>query len=282
MRIFMGPGPIDAAIAHTIAERLREAGIPVSVVASAPDDAPATDPIGAARDAVLARRADLAAHRYDRIPPVRAEGLAIVAVPLRSDPRDALISQSGRTLRRLRAGTRVAASGAARLAQLGAAYPDLEAFADVRQTSSLVDAVGSGSVAAAVVPAADLSWLGEGAGTWHPLGIEELLPPPAQGIVALECRADDEATRSALTAVDDPGVRAMAVAERSFLVTAQAAGFTSVAALAERFGTTIKLNGLLCIDGRVVRSKMGGPLETSAALGRGLATELAAIAGPQP
>jgi hydroxymethylbilane synthase len=106
-----------------------------------------------------------------------------------------------------------------------------------------------------------------------------MLPAPAQGALAVECRLADASTRKLLSAIDDPTVRARVTAERSFLAALEAGCSFPAAAYAEEFGSTLKLHALVARGGQIYRSKMAGPAETAAGLGRALAAELMRLAG---
>ena len=110
-------------------------------------------------------------------------------------------------------------------------------------------------------------------------GDEELMPAPAQGALACECRADDAATLELLHAIDQPNLRAAVAAERAFLARLEAGCSFPAAAYAEIFGSTIKVNGMIAPDGDIVRTKVGGPIDMAAGLGQMLADELLQLAG---
>src|SRR5690606_23875213 len=121
--------------------------------------------------------------------------------------------------------------------------------------------VEEGEFDATVLALAGLRRLGlEGAAT-QVLGAEEFLPAPAQGALAVGCRTADDRTLATLRAIDDPALRSIVSAERSFLARLQAGCSFPAAAHAEVFGTTIKRQGLVAPGGRLVRSKIGGPVE---------------------
>jgi porphobilinogen deaminase len=139
------------------------------------------------------------------------------AFPERGDPRDVLV---GATLDALPTGATVATGSARRRVQLANLRPDLT-FADLRgNLATRVSRVGADGIAAVVAARAALDRL-----DWRaPVGVAvetlepgTMLPQVAQGALAVECRADDDVTRTALAAIDDVGVRSVVEAERAFL-----------------------------------------------------------------
>lgn len=223
---------------------------------------------------------DIAVHSYKDLPTKRPEGLVIAAVPLREDPRDALVSRDGESnFHALPAGARVGTSSARRTAQLAAIRPDIEIVPIRGNVDTRLAKVDAGEYDAAVLALAGLKRLGlEGRAT-HVFGFEELVPAPAQGVLAIECRGDDADVRAVLAAIDDPVLRQTVTAERSFLATLEAGCSFPAGAYAEHFGSTLKLHGLIAREGRILRSKMAGPAETAGGLGASLARELMALAG---
>jgi hydroxymethylbilane synthase len=233
----------------------------------------------AIQDALLRNEIDVAVHSYKDLPTKRPQGLVIAAVPLREDPRDALVSANGATFRGLKPGAVVGTSSARREAQLRGIRPDIE-IRDIRgNVDTRVRKVDAGEFDAAVLAYAGLKRLGIGGRASHVFGFEEMLPAPAQGALAVECRSDDQSTREMLKAIDDPVLRQTVTAERMFLATIDGGCSFPAAAYAEHFGSTLKLHALLAPDGRIVRSKMAGPAETAGGLGRALAEELMALSG---
>lgn len=233
----------------------------------------------AIQDALLGEDADLAVHSYKDLPTKRPAGLVIAAVPLREDPRDALVSRSHASLRGLPAGATVGTSSPRRTAQVLELRPDLDVRPIRGNVESRIAKVEAGEFDAAVLALAGLRRLGIEDRADHVFGFEEMLPSPAQGALAIECRSNDAETREMLAAIDDPTLRQTVTAERVFLATIDGGCSFPAAAYAEHFGSTLKLNALIATNGRIIRSKMAGPAETAAGLGRQLAQELMALAG---
>ncbi|MEO6397253.1 MAG: hydroxymethylbilane synthase, partial [Tepidiformaceae bacterium] len=209
----------------------------------------------------------------------RPLGLVIAAVPLREDPRDALVSRNRMSFRGLPSGARVGTSSARRTAQLRAIRPDIEIVPIRGNVDTRIAKVDAGEYDAAVLALAGLKRLGLEHRATYIFGFEGMLPAPAQGVLAIECRTDDARVRLLLESLDDPALRQTVTAERAFLAAIEGGCSFPAGAYAERFGSTLKLHGLVANGGRIFRSKMAGSAETSAALGQTLARELMALAG---
>ncbi|HEY5108713.1 MAG TPA: hydroxymethylbilane synthase [Acidimicrobiales bacterium] len=170
--------------------------------------------------AVARGDADAAVHSAKDLPAsveLAAPGLVLAAFPERGDPRDVLV---GARFEDLATGATVATGSARRRVQLANLRPDLT-FADLRgNLATRLAKVGAHGVTAVVAARAALDRL-----AWEPpagmaadtLDPRMMLPQVAQGALAVECRADDEATLAALVAIDDPAVRRVVEAERAFL-----------------------------------------------------------------
>jgi hydroxymethylbilane synthase len=281
------------AQAHAVADLLRQAHpglevVIVEVVTHGDRDqaTPLNQPqqgtgwfTSALQDALLRGEADIAVHSYKDLPTARPGGLVIAAVPLREDPRDALVSRSGRALADLPSGAVIGTSSPRREAQVLAIRPDVLVRPIRGNVETRLAKVESGDYDATVLALAGLRRLGLAGRASEVFGLYDVLPAPAQGALAIECRAADHATRGLLAAIDDPALRRTVTAERSFLARLEAGCSFPSGAYAEEFGSTLKLHALVAPGGRVVRSKMAGPAETAAGLGRQLAEELMALSG---
>lgn len=235
----------------------------------------------AIQEALLAGEVDVAVHSYKDLPTARPEGLVIAAVPERADPRDALVARDGGTLAELPEGAVIGTSSPRRSAQTLALRPDLELRPIRGNVETRLQRVDEGEYDAALFAIAGLERLGLEGRASHVFGFEEMLPAPAQGALAVECRRDDEATLDLLSAIDDGELRWLVSAERAFLAALEAGCSYPAAAYAESFGTTLKLHGLVAPEGVIVRSRVGGPIDAGPGLGRSLARELLALAEQQ-
>jgi hydroxymethylbilane synthase len=238
--------------------------------------------VSALRDALTAREIDFAVHSYKDLPTLTASGLHIAAVPPREDPRDALIARDGRTLAELPPDATVGTGALRRIAQLHAlglqfAVIPIRGNVDTRVQRVLGP---NADLDAVVLARAGLARLGRTAEITETLDPMLMLPAPAQGALAVECRTDDPDLIELLAVLDHVPTRAAITAERAFLATLEAGCSAPVAAFAELAegddGDEIYLRGaVISPDGaRDLRlSRTGTPAE-AAEIGKALAAEL--------
>jgi hydroxymethylbilane synthase len=221
--------------------------------------------------ALIDGRADLAVHSAKDLPSSFGSGeLAIVAVPTRADPRDALV---GRALADLGPGAHVATGAPRRRAQLAWVRPDLR-FEELR--GNLATRLGKVPEAGAVVMAyAALERLGLTGLVAEILPTSTMLPQVGQGSLAVQCRVRDEVATEAARLIDDAASHRCLDAERAFLGELGGGCELPVGALAV-VGPDgeVELEGLVAsLDGLVLlRRAMSGP--DSFQVGRALAAEI--------
>ncbi len=228
----------------------------------------------AIQDALLAGEVDLAVHSYKDLPTRGPGGLVIAAVPLREDPRDALVTRDGSTLAQLRQGATVGTSSPRREAQVRAMRPDLEVRPIRGNVDTRVAKVDAGEFDAAVLALAGLRRLGLQNRATEVFGFDRMLPAPAQGALAVECREDDREARALVGAIDNAAIAACVRAERSFLAALEAGCSFPAAAHAQLEGTALTIEAMIARDGRVVRARRSGPVAAAVEIGRALAEEL--------
>jgi hydroxymethylbilane synthase len=161
--------------------------------------------------ALLDGEVDLAVHSAKDVPSELAEGLELAGSPRRADPRDALCGAPA--LAALAAGSRVGTSSLRRAAQLRAARPDLE-IVDLRgNVDTRLRRLSEGDFDAIVLARAGLERLGREPGA----PLDELVPAPGQGTLALEGRAGDAQVAAAIAPLRDADAEAMLAAERALV-----------------------------------------------------------------
>ena len=187
--------------------------------------------VAALQDALLDGRIDVVVHSYKDLPSAQTPGLVVAAVPVRASARDVLVARDGLSLADLPVGATVGTSSPRRSAALLRARPDLAVVALRGNVDTRLRAVVEGRLDAVVLAEAGLERLGVLAeGVTH-LDTDVMLPAPAQGALAVECRSDDPLAAD-LARLDDATTRVCVAAERAVLSEVEAACTTAVGALA--------------------------------------------------
>jgi len=228
-------------------------------------------------EALLDGRIDAGVHSMKDVPARLAAGLVIGAVPERADARDVLIGGDG-GLAGLPAGARIGTASPRRRAQLLAHRPDLVVVLLRGNVDTRLRKWRAGEVDALLLAAAGLARLGISEPAAQPLPVDEFLPAVGQGALALECRADDGATRALLAAVDQPAAATAVAAERAFLAAVGGDCNSAIAAHATLAGGRLTLRALVTDpDGRRrLEERDTAPAADAEALGRTVATRLLA------
>jgi hydroxymethylbilane synthase len=239
--------------------------------------------VSALREALLADRVDIAVHSYKDLPTAPMAGIALAAVPRRADPRDALCARDGLTLLELPVGARIGTGSPRRAAQLRALDLGLEIVPIRGNVDTRLGRVGTGDgqLDGVVLALAGLQRLNRTDQVTEILDPIQLLPAPAQGALAVECRESDELVRGLLAELDDLASRSAVAAERALLAELEAGCSAPIGALAEVTegddgALEVFLRGSVTApDGSdVVRLSAAGPLNTAEQVGRRLAAEL--------
>jgi len=224
----------------------------------------------ALREALLAGECDLVVHSLKDLPTAEHEGLRLGAVPKRADARDALCARDGFTLATLPEGARVGTGSPRRIAQLGAARPDVVAV-DLRgNIDTRLGTVESGELDAVLLAAAGLGRLGRSDAVTDLLPLGDWPTAPGQGALALEVRREtgDRSLERALEAVDHKTTRATVLAERLVLAGLEAGCSAPIGATAFMEDELLFLTATVySADGarRIVSSHAATPESRSAA-----------------
>ena len=187
----------------------------------------------ALREAIVDGRVDAAVHSYKDMPTAVDARLALPAIPARVDARDALVARDGLVLGELPAGSVVGTSSVRRAAQLRALGLGLEIRPLRGNLDSRLNRVSSGELDAIVVARAGLARIGRLEVVTETLEPVQMLPAPAQGALAIECRAGDRDLAEVLAQLDHTDSRTAVTAERVLLAELEAGCSAPVGAIAE-------------------------------------------------
>jgi hydroxymethylbilane synthase len=138
-----------------------------------------------------------------------------------------------------------------------------------------------GAVDATLLALAGLKRLGLADAATQLLPLDEFIPAVGQGIIALETRADDEATRGLLDAIAHYDTGAALIAERAFLAVLDGSCRTPIAGYATVDAGRLHFRGLIAKpDGsEVFETERDGDVGDAAMLGAAAGGELKSRAG---
>jgi hydroxymethylbilane synthase len=232
--------------------------------------------VSALRDALTAGDIDVAVHSYKDLPTEPAPGLVIAAVPERADPRDVLVAADGVGLAKLPAGARIGTGAPRRMAQLNALGAGLTCVPIRGNVDTRLRKVQTGELDAVVVAAAGLQRLGRLTEVTEFLDPDVVLPAPAQGALAVECRVTDAELTATVGALDHPATRAAVLAERALLAALEAGCTAPVGGYATVTDGVLSLRGVVVtLDGSTSIRRLGtGTPADAESVGRRLAAEL--------
>ena len=277
-----------------VATALTEAGHPAELVIIKTEGDMSSAPVAeigvgvfttAIRVALRNHEVDVAVHPYKDLPTAPEPDLNIAAIPPREDPRDALVSRDNLVLGELPPGSVIGTSSPRRAAQLRALGLGLEIRPLRGNLDSRLGKVAGGELDAVVVARAGLARIGRTEVVSEAFDPVVMLPAPAQGALAVECRGDDAELVRILAELDDPSTRSAVEAERALLAALEAGCTAPVGAIAEVvesidddghiFNELSLRAGVAAEDGSdVIRASVVGPVDQAVQLGKDLAAEL--------
>ncbi|MGV9771528.1 hydroxymethylbilane synthase [Streptosporangium sp. NPDC003464] len=232
--------------------------------------------VSALRDKLIEGEIDFAVHSLKDLPTTQDPRVVIAAIPPRDDPRDALVAAV--KLADLPPGAKVGTGSPRRVAQLRLLRPDLDYVPIRGNADTRIGKVTSGELQGVVLAAAGLGRLGREAEISQVFDVEEMLPAPGQGALAVECRADRADLVEFLSVLDDARTRAAVTAERAVLNALEAGCAAPVGAYSADDGQNLILTAaVVAVDGRqAVRKSTAGTLSAPLDLGRDLAAQMIA------
>jgi hydroxymethylbilane synthase len=257
-------------------------------------------------DALLRGEIDLAVHSSKDMPAILPEGLTIAAVLPRADPLDAVVlpvrgaaseekgersgvgaqghGAAGKALTTvdellgvLGRSPSIGTSSVRRVAQLTRLFPGARFLPMRGNLDTRLRKLDQGDYDAIVLAAAGLRRLGFASRVSFALPVSACVPSPGQGIVAVEIRDGDDATRASIAPIDDRATSEALTAERALVAALGGGCQTPIGALATAVDAdTIELVGaVVALDGsRAIRKQARGSRHEAAALGASVGAAL--------
>lgn len=194
---------------------------------------------------LLRNETDIAVHSMKDVPADLPRGLEIAVVCEREDARDAFVSNDFQSLYALPKGARVGTSSLRRSSQLKSAFPTLE-FVELRgNVNTRLAKLDKGEYDAIILAAAGLIRLGFVDRVKQYITPELCLPAVGQGIVGVECRSNDEATKALLMPLHDNASELYLAAERTMNAALGGGCQVPVAGFAEVIEGEIRMRGMV-------------------------------------
>ena len=240
-------------------------------------------------EALAEGRVDVAVHSMKDVPADQPEGLCIAAVPPREDARDAFVSENFASFADLPVGARLGTASLRRQAQALALRPDLKIEMLRGNVDTRLRKLAEGEFDAILLAVSGLNRLGfEGVIREH-LSLDDFLPAPGQGALALQTRTED-LDAAWVAALNDPTTALAVAAERGAMTALEGSCRTAVGAHAEIADRRLRLTTeMLAPDGSARWRRSGeigdvtaaDVMDRARALGLRLGAEVHASAGDQ-
>ncbi|WP_313377393.1 hydroxymethylbilane synthase [Pantoea sp. CTOTU50773] len=226
--------------------------------------------------AMLENRADLAVHSMKDVPVDFPEGLGLVTICEREDPRDAFVSNLYNSIDELPQGAIVGTSSLRRQCQLSARRPDLIIRSLRGNVGTRLGKLDAGEYDAIILAAAGLKRLNLDDRIRQAMPAEILLPAVGQGAVGIECRLDDHELITLLQALNHDDTDVCVRAERAMNTRLEGGCQVPIGSFAVLEDNQLWLRGLVgSPDGQqMVVGERRGPRENAVQMGISLAEEL--------
>lgn len=191
---------------------------------------------------------DVAVHSAKDLPSEQPAGLTLAAFPEREDPRDVVVSRHGLPLAALPPAPVIGTSSRRRAVQITRLRPDAR-IVDLRgNIDTRLQKAWGDELDAIVLAAAGVRRMGWGERITEYLPVDQFVPSPGQGALAVESRANDDPVGNLLARIDDPAVSHAVRAERTFLRAVGGGCTTPVGAYVAEEAGGWRLWGMIAAD----------------------------------
>jgi hydroxymethylbilane synthase len=197
------------------------------------------------------KKIDIAVHALKDMPAIETVGLTTNTFLKRNDPREILITQSGKKLNELKINSIIGTSSYRREFQIKKIRSDLNCKLIRGNVDTRIKKLNDGLYDAIILSYAGIKSLEIEDKITEIFSIEEIIPSAGQGIIALQCRNNDIEINSVLDAINDKETSLMAHAERNVLKVLEGDCETAIGTHAIIEGDQITLQAeLFSLDGK--------------------------------
>jgi len=233
-------------------------------------------------DELLESKIDLAVHSLKDLPSKMTNGLCVNAVVKRNDPRDAFLSYSSKSFKKLKPQSKIGTSSFRRHAQLNLLRNDLKIVTMRGNIDTRITKLKNKEYDAIVLSLAGIQMLNLINQVKEVFTIEQMLPAIGQGAIALQCKKDDQKTLNILKVINDKETYYCIQAERALLEAIGGDCDTAIGGLAKLSNDKISLKSeLFSNDGKKkFEFQSSGHFRESKEIGYKVGKELLKKAGP--
>ena len=196
-------------------------------------------------EALLSGSIDLAVHSAKDMPTVLPPGLVLAGFLPREDARDAFICRKADSLDALPAGAVVGTASLRRQAMVKRLRQDLDVVTLRGNVETRLRKLDAGEVDATLLAVAGLKRLGLLSAATAILDPDDFLPAVGQGAIGIETRADDDASRTLVAAINDANTATAVAAERAFLAVLDGSCRTPIGGHARLIRGTLRFHGMI-------------------------------------
>tara|TARA_B100000029_G_scaffold502364_1_gene577500 strand:+ start:1546 stop:2481 length:936 start_codon:yes stop_codon:yes gene_type:complete len=230
---------------------------------------------------LLKFKIDLAIHSLKDLPTKMTDGLCVNAVVKRNDPRDAFLSHSNISFKKLKPNSKIGTSSFRRQAQLYLLRNDLEVVSMRGNIDTRIKKLENKEYDGIVLSLAGIQMLNLEDQVKEIFSTDQMLPAIGQGVIALQCRKDDKKTLNILEKINDKETYYCIQAERGLLEAIGGDCDTAIGGLAKLLNKKIFLKSeLFSNDGnKKFKSQSSGDFKEAKEIGYQVGEELLKKAG---
>ncbi|MBP9478838.1 MAG: hydroxymethylbilane synthase [Sebaldella sp.] len=214
---------------------------------------------------------DIAVHSMKDMPQVSPEGLINACFPLREDNRDVLITKDNMKLSELSKGAVIGTSSLRRKVGILNLRDDLEIKPIRGNIHTRLKKLEDGEFDGIILAAAGLKRVGLQDKITEYLSVEQMIPAPAQGILCIQCKEDNQDIIKILNEIDDKKTRIICEAEREFSKIFDGGCHTPMGCSAVIDNDELLLSGMYFSDGKLYFGETKGAIENTKVIAHELA-----------
>ena len=166
---------------------------------------------------LLDKKIDIAVHALKDMPAFETDGLQTNCFLKRNDPREVIISRDGKNIKEIKTGALIGTSSFRREFQINKLRKDLKTKLIRGNVDTRIQKLNDGLYDAIILSLAGLSFLNLENKVSQIFSTDEIIPSAGQGIIALQCRSDDNHIKSLLEKINDKETAVRAISERNVL-----------------------------------------------------------------